>query len=86
MNHPQLVKFRFDSESGALYTRIRDGRIAETLEVGPGAYLDIDSEGYVMGAEFLSLEEMGEFIERLGGTLELPERVEDPKHFRLLPA
>jgi hypothetical protein len=48
--------------------------------------LDIDSAGYVVGAEFLSLEEMGEFIQRLGGTLNLPEWIEDPEHFRLLPA
>lgn len=80
------MKFRYDSHSGALYAGLRDGDIAETIEVGPGVYLDIDSVGYVVGAEFLSLEEMGEFIQRLGGTLNLPEWIEDPDHFRLLPA
>ncbi len=39
-----------------------------------------------LGAEFLSLEEMGEFITRAGGELNLPDRVEDPANFHMLPA
>ncbi len=55
-------------------------------EPGFGAYLDIDETGNVLGAEFLSLEEMGEFIARAGGELALPDRVEDPANFHILPA
>jgi uncharacterized protein YuzE len=77
------MRFRYDPESGALYVRIREGDIEETLDLGPGAYLDIDRDGNVMGAEFLSLEEFTEIVEAYGGSLELPERVEDPEAFRL---
>ena len=84
-----MTNITYDSESGALYLKVREGVYSETVELaepGFGAGLDIDEDGRVLGVEFLSLEEMGEFIERLGGTLELPERVEDPEHFHLLSA
>jgi uncharacterized protein YuzE len=83
------MRFEFDPESGALYVRVREGQIEETLDLaepGFGAHLDIDREGNVMGVEFLSLQEFKELVARAGGTLELPERVEDPEHFRLSPA
>ncbi len=77
------MRFRYDPESGALYVRVREGDIDETLDLAPGAYLDIDRDGNVMGAEFLSLEEFAEIVEGHGGILDLPERVEDPEAFRL---
>src|SRR3712207_2819972 len=52
------MRFRHDPTSGALYLRLREGEIAETLELPtPGAYVDIDEAGNVMGLEFLSLQE-----------------------------
>jgi uncharacterized protein YuzE len=86
-----VLKLTHDPQSGALYIRLREGRVSETLELVPdepgfGAYLDIDETGNVLGAEFLSLEEMGEFIARAGGELALPDRVEDPANFHMLPA
>ena len=83
------MRFEFDPESGALYVRVREGQIEETLDLaepGFGAHLDIDREGNVIGVEFLSLQEFTELVARSGGTLELPERVEDPANFRLSPA
>jgi uncharacterized protein YuzE len=80
------MRFEFDPESGALYVRVREGQIEETLDLaepGFGAHLDIDREGNVIGVEFLSLQEFTELVARSGGTLELPERVEDPANFRL---
>jgi uncharacterized protein YuzE len=80
------VKLRYDTVSGALYMRIREGQIEETLELaepGFGAYMDIDREGNVLGLEFLSLHEFAELITRSGGALEIPERVEDPASFSL---
>ena len=79
-------RFRHDPESGALYVRFREGKIAETLEMGPGAYLDIDHDGNVVGAEFLSLEEFGEFVDARGGTFDPPDHIEDPGTFHLNPA
>ena len=75
------MRFEFDPEGGALYVRVRDGEVAETLEMaepGFGAYLDIDREGNVLGVEFLSFEEFKELSVRFGGRLEIPDTVEDP--------
>ena len=77
--------FEFDSESGALYVRVREGQVEETLELaepGFGAYMDIDRDGNVLGVEFLSLEEFGELVARSGGVLKLPDHIADPAHFR----
>jgi uncharacterized protein YuzE len=83
------MQIRYDKVSGAYYLKIREGRYSETiplLEPGFGAGLDIDPDGYVLGVEFLSSEEMETFLERVGGTFDLPERVEDPANFHLANA
>ncbi len=72
------MKFRYDPRSGALYIRLREGQIHETLELAEDAYLDIDITGRVLGAEFLSLEEFAEFASRQRKVgVELPDRLED---------
>ncbi len=72
------MKLRYDPESGALYVRIREGAIEETVQHADGVYLDIDAEGCVLGAEFLTLKELAEVATAEGGGWELPERIEDP--------
>jgi uncharacterized protein YuzE len=72
------VKLRYDPESGALYVRVREGAIEETVQHADGVYLDIDVEGRVLGAEFLTLKELAEAVTAEGGKWELPERIEDP--------
>jgi uncharacterized protein YuzE len=74
--------FRFDPESGAIYITLREGTVDDTMEIAEGAYIDIDAEGRVLGAEFLSQEEFAEALEKYAG-LDLPDRIEDPAHFRL---
>lgn len=38
--------------------------------------MDVDAEGNVLGFEFLSFEDYEELVERAGGSLEVPERLE----------
>jgi uncharacterized protein YuzE len=77
------VKLRYDPQSGALYIRLREGQIYRILELAEGVYLDIDVEGRVLGAEFLSLEEFAEFASRQGKVgVKLPDRLVDPGSFR----
>lgn len=80
------MKFRYDPQSGALYVRLREGRVDETLPLAEGVYFDIDAEGRVLGAEFLSLEEFAEWASQEGIEVQLPDRIEDPNSFRLNPA
>lgn len=72
------MRFTYDPESGALYMRMVEGEISETLELGGGCYLDVAGDGTVMGLECLSLDEFRELIERSGGELNLPQRVDEP--------
>ncbi len=72
-----------DITAGAAYMKLRDGEVAETVEVADAdAYVDLDAEGYVLGIEFLSLEEFHTFMQAAGG-LKIPERIEEPADFRL---
>ena len=72
------MKLRHDLESGALYVRISDSPIEETVQHADGVYLDVDAEGLVVGVEFLTLAELAAAITAEGGEWELPERIEDP--------
>jgi uncharacterized protein YuzE len=75
-----------DVAAGAVYMKLRDGEVAETVEVSDAdAYVDLDADGYVLGIEFLSLEEFQHAMQTAHG-LEIPERIEDPADFHLLPA
>ena len=78
------MRFRHDPQSGALYIRLREGQLYETLELAEGAYLDIDVKGQVLGSAFPSLKEFAEVASRQGEVgVELPDRLEDPGSFRL---
>jgi DNA-binding CsgD family transcriptional regulator/uncharacterized protein YuzE len=77
--------FEHDPKSGAIYVRVKEGEIAETIPLadpGFGAAVDVDGEGNVLGFEFLSFEEYAEIVRRAGGRLQVPDRVgglaEDP--------
>jgi uncharacterized protein YuzE len=75
------MRFEFDPESGAIYVRIRDGEIAEMLEIADpsfGAYLDVDQEGNVLGVTFLPFKEFAGLTTHSGGKLESPDTVREP--------
>ena len=75
------MKLRYDPESGALYMRVKEGAIEESVQHADGVYLDVDAGGRVIGAEFLTLNELGEAITVEGGSWELPERIEEPDSY-----
>lgn len=77
------MSFRYDPESGALYIHVSEGLVAETLPVAEGFYLDIDKDGRVLGAEFLSLEEFKEWASQEDIEVKLPDHIEDPNSYRL---
>lgn len=67
-----------DSESGALYLKLREGRYDHTEDFSEKAdvYLDVDADGNVLGLEALSFDDLAQAIGERGGRLELPERLE----------
>jgi uncharacterized protein YuzE len=76
-----MTRFEHDHQSGAFYIGLREGKYQETIpfaEPGFGAGVDVDSDGNVLGFEFLSFEEYAELLARAGGRLEIPDRIEGP--------
>ena len=49
------MRLKVDKESDTLYLRLDESKIVESEEVRPGVILDFDSEGRVVGVEFLGI-------------------------------
>ena len=68
-----------DKEADALYIRLADSSIEETIELNNDIFADVDAEGNVVGYEIINLS--------VYATLELPTarnvptRIEDIKAF-----
>ena len=68
--------------SDALYMTLREGDVAETVEVEESVYVDLDDEGRPLGVEFVSAAVLLPFLQRRGGEFVVPARVDDPDTFR----
>ncbi len=49
------MRLKVDKESDTLYLRLDESKVVESEEVRPGVILDFDSEGRVVGVEFLGI-------------------------------
>jgi len=49
------MKLHVDKQADALYLRLDDSKIVESLEVSPGVVLDYNEENQVVGIEMLNL-------------------------------
>ena len=78
------MRFEFDREADALYIRLREGRVARTIELDEGVYADLDAEKHPLGLEFIALRAFDEWMRR-HGSLNVPDKVEDKDSF-LAPA
>jgi len=47
------MQIDFDPEADAVYIRLREGEVDDTLEAGKYVYVDIDKEGVPLGIEIL---------------------------------
>jgi uncharacterized protein YuzE len=64
------MRFELDMEVNALYIYANKGEISETLEVGPDVYMDVDTEGRIIGIEFLDPDYLIQFLREHGGELD----------------
>jgi uncharacterized protein YuzE len=48
------MKLEYDPDSKAAYLQLRDCPIAETDEIAPGVYMDLDDQGRPVGFDFLN--------------------------------
>ena len=49
------MRLKVDKENDTLYFRLDGSKIVDSEEVRPGVILDFDSEGRVVGVEFLGI-------------------------------
>jgi len=49
------MRLKVDKESDTLYLRLDESKVVESEEVRPGVLLDFDTEGRVVGVEFLGI-------------------------------
>ena len=50
------MRVKVNREDDALYFRLNESAVVESEEVRPGVILDFNSDGAVIGVEFLGLE------------------------------
>jgi len=72
-----VICFEYSADENLLYIALGEGPAAETLEVEESVYLDLDTDGKPIGVEFLNAADFLSFLERRGGTLLLPEHIDD---------
>lgn len=63
----ELLEFMisYDRVADALYLKLRDGRIADSIEVSEGVILDLDGKGMILGVEILNYSRSKVDIDRL---------------------
>jgi uncharacterized protein YuzE len=49
------MRLKVDKESDTLYLHLDESKVVESEEVRPGVILDFDSQGCVIGVEFLEI-------------------------------
>jgi uncharacterized protein YuzE len=51
------MKVQFDQSADAVYIRLDDAKIIDSVEVGPGVVLDYDADNRVVGIEVLNAQQ-----------------------------
>ncbi|HEY8838243.1 MAG TPA: DUF2283 domain-containing protein [Dehalococcoidia bacterium] len=60
----------FDKDVGALYLRLREDAVEQTVEYSESIMVDVSDANQVVGVEFLELAEMGPFVQRFFPNIE----------------
>ena len=58
------MRIEYSPTINAIYVRLRDGEVADTVEVGDDVYADLDEAGEPIGVEFLDAAEFFPFLAR----------------------
>ncbi len=69
------LRIRYDADADAVYLRLREGTVAETVEVEEMVYVDVDAEGRPLGVEFVVASDVLAFLARHGGEFVLPAHI-----------
>lgn len=77
------LHLRYSASADALYVQLREGQVAETIEVEEMVYVDVDQDGRPLGIEFVVASDLFGFLGRHGGAFTLPQRITDPAALRV---
>jgi len=66
------LKIRYDADADAMYLKVNEGAVADTVEIAEMVYVDVDAEGQPLGIEFAIASDFLSFLSRNGGELILP--------------
>ena len=47
------MRLEYDPEADALYLRLKEGRVSETVEIAENVFVDLDAGGEPLGIEIL---------------------------------
>ena len=75
MSIAAALRLKYDPSAVALYVTLREGDIAETVEIEEMVYLDLDHDARPLGIEFAAAGDILAFLERRGGEFVIPSRV-----------
>lgn len=75
------MALEYSPDGHLLYVHLREGEVAETAEVGPDIYADLDADGRPIGVEFLNADDFFPFLSRglegmRGTTVQVPRTLE----------
>ena len=69
------LRITYSESGGALYIKLGEGDVAETVEVEELVYVAVDAEGRPCGVEFVVAADFLPFLARRGGEFALPARM-----------
>lgn len=74
-NNVPPLGVRYDADADAMYLRLRDGTVADTVEIEEMVYVDIDADGQPLGVEFVVASDFLAFLTRRDGEFVVPARM-----------
>ena len=69
------LRIKYDADADAMYLRLREGSVSETIEIEEMVYVDVDNGGRPLGVEFVVAADFLAFLARHGGEFVLPARL-----------
>ena len=69
------MKIEYDPLARVPYFQVKEGEIADTVEIGENVYADVDEQQETIGLAFLNPDNFLAFIEAHEGVLNLPAPV-----------
>ncbi|MEO9277691.1 MAG: DUF2283 domain-containing protein [Nitrososphaera sp.] len=68
-----MVSIKFDKDAGAIYVRVRKGKVAKTIPMGDDRFIDVNQTGKIVGMEVLIPADVPEIDEAIAKSTDVIE-------------